>query len=156
MVSAVILGTLFLVRFINYSNLWYHNKIFTSFSHFILIKSQRLLEHLGAAWSILELINNVSRFIFLYHFFSMDVDPIDASILSSLVASGLSYLSINVVLAIQYLSNRNRFCKLFIQGSFRGSLKVTEPVGNRSNRSGHKNRVMGINAFTFRADIYTL
>jgi len=86
----------------------------------------------------------------------MDVDPIDASILSSLVASGLSYLSINVVLAIQYLSNRNRFCKLFIQGSFRGSLKVTEPVGNRTSRSGPKNRVMGINAFTFRADIYTL
>gem|GEM_PF-5961927 len=28
----------------------------------------------------------------------MDVDPTDASVLSSLVASGLSYLSINIVL----------------------------------------------------------
>ena len=44
------------------------------------------------------IINNVSRFVILYYLFSINIDPSNASILSSLIASGVSYLSINLVL----------------------------------------------------------
>lgn len=59
---------------------------------------RQVFKKLGIAWSIFEIVNNVSRFIVLYQLFSMEVDPSDASMLSSLFASGLSYLSINLVL----------------------------------------------------------
>lgn len=59
---------------------------------------RQVFKKLGIVWSIFEIVNNVSRFIVLYQLFSMEVDPSDASMLSSLFASGLSYLSINLVL----------------------------------------------------------
>jgi hypothetical protein len=59
---------------------------------------RQIFKKLGVAWSIFEMVNNVSRFIILYHLFSMDLDPSDASMLSSLVVSGISFLSINLVL----------------------------------------------------------
>jgi hypothetical protein len=59
---------------------------------------RKLFKKLGAAWWWGGIINNVSRFVILYYLFSIDFDPSDASILSSLTASGVSYLSINLVL----------------------------------------------------------
>ena len=59
---------------------------------------RQVFKKLGIAWSIFEIVNNVSRLIVLYQLFSIEVDPSDASMLSSLFASGLSYLSINLVL----------------------------------------------------------
>lgn len=59
---------------------------------------RQLFKKLGIAWSIFEIVNNVSRFIVLYQLFSVEVNPFEAAMLSSLFASGLSYLSINLVL----------------------------------------------------------
>jgi hypothetical protein len=56
-----------------------------------------LFKKSGAAWWG-GIINNVSRIVILYYLFSIDFDPSDASILSSLTASGVSYVSINLVL----------------------------------------------------------
>jgi hypothetical protein len=65
-----------------------------------------------AAGLVFEIVNNSSRFIILYQLFTMDVDPFDASMLSSLAASGLSYLSINLMLRRSGLfqtGNKNDF-----------------------------------------------
>jgi ABC-type uncharacterized transport system permease subunit len=59
---------------------------------------KQVLEKLMAGWSVFEIVNNSSRFIILYHLFTMEVDPSNASMVSSLAASGLSYLSINLIL----------------------------------------------------------
>jgi hypothetical protein len=59
---------------------------------------KQVLKKMMAGWSVFEIVNNSSRFIILYQLFTMDVDPSDASMLSSLSASGLSYISINLML----------------------------------------------------------
>jgi hypothetical protein len=59
---------------------------------------KQVLKKLMAGWLVFEIVNNSARFIILYQLFTMDVDPSEASMLSSLSASGLSYLSINLML----------------------------------------------------------
>jgi len=59
---------------------------------------RQVLKKLMAAGLVFEIVNNSSRFIMLYKLFAKDVDPFNASMLSSLAASGLSYLSINLML----------------------------------------------------------
>ncbi len=59
---------------------------------------KQVLKKLSTAGSVFEMVNNLSRLIILYQFFTMDVDPLNASMLSSLAASGLSYLSLNLML----------------------------------------------------------
>ena len=73
---------------------------------------KQVLKKLMAAGLVFEIVNNSSRFIILYQLFTMDVDPFDASILSSLSASGLSYLCINLMLRRSRLfrtGNKNDF-----------------------------------------------
>jgi hypothetical protein len=59
---------------------------------------KQVLKKLMAAGLVFEIVNNSSRFIILYELFTIDADPSGASMLSSLAASGLSYLSINLML----------------------------------------------------------
>jgi hypothetical protein len=59
---------------------------------------KQILKKLVAAGAVFEIVNNSSRLIILYLLFTMNLDPLNASMLSSVVASGLSYLSINLVL----------------------------------------------------------
>jgi DNA-binding HxlR family transcriptional regulator len=47
---------------------------------------KQVLKKLMAAGLVFEIVNNSSRFIILYQLFTMDVDPSDASMLSSLAA----------------------------------------------------------------------
>jgi len=61
-------------------------------------KLKQVLKKLMAAGSVFEIVNNCSRLIILYPLFTVDMDPFNASMLSSLAASGLSYLSINLML----------------------------------------------------------
>jgi hypothetical protein len=73
---------------------------------------KQVLKKLMAAGLVFQIVNNSSRFIILYQFFRMDADPSDASMLSSLAASGLSYLSINLMLRRSGLfqtGNKNDF-----------------------------------------------
>jgi hypothetical protein len=59
---------------------------------------KQVLKKLITAGSVFEIVNNSSRLIILYQLFTINVDPFDASMLSSLAASGLSYLSLNLML----------------------------------------------------------
>jgi hypothetical protein len=73
---------------------------------------KQILKKLMAAGLVFEIVNNSSRFIILYQLFTMDADPSGASMLSSLAASGLSYLSINLMLRRSGLfqtANKNDF-----------------------------------------------
>jgi hypothetical protein len=73
---------------------------------------KQVLKKLMAAGLVFEVVNNSSRFIILYELFTMDADPSGASMLSSLAASGLSYLSINLMLRRSGLfqtANKNDF-----------------------------------------------
>jgi DNA-binding HxlR family transcriptional regulator len=73
---------------------------------------KQVLKKLMAAGLVFEVVNNSSRFIILYQLFTMDADPSGASMLSSLAASGLSYLSINLMLrrsGLFQIANKNDF-----------------------------------------------
>ena len=59
---------------------------------------QQVLKKLIAAGVVFEIVNNSSRLVILYQLFTIDVDPSAASMLSSLAGSGLSYLSMNLML----------------------------------------------------------
>ncbi|MDQ3807033.1 MAG: hypothetical protein M3298_02575 [Thermoproteota archaeon] len=59
---------------------------------------KQVVKKLMAAGLVFEIVNNSSRFIILYQLFTRDVDPFESSMLSSLAASGLSYLSLNLML----------------------------------------------------------
>ena len=47
--------------------------------------------------SIFDIINNVSRFIILLELLKINYQPLQAATIASLIASGLSYLAINLV-----------------------------------------------------------
>jgi hypothetical protein len=49
------------------------------------------------AWSIFDIVNNLSRWIILYELLLTGFRPFEAAILSSIAASSLSYLSINII-----------------------------------------------------------
>jgi DNA-binding HxlR family transcriptional regulator len=73
---------------------------------------KQVLKKLMAAGLVFEVVNNSSRFIILYELFTMDADPSGASMLSSLAASGLSYLSVNLMLrrsSLLQTANKNDF-----------------------------------------------
>jgi hypothetical protein len=50
------------------------------------------------AWSIFDIVNNLSRWIILYELLIIGFRPFEAAILSSIAASSISYLSINIIL----------------------------------------------------------
>ena len=49
------------------------------------------------AWSVFDIVNNLSRWIILYELLLMGFRPFEAVIISSIVATSLSYLSINII-----------------------------------------------------------
>jgi hypothetical protein len=59
---------------------------------------KQVLKKIVAAGLVFDIVNNCSLFIILYQLFTTDMDPSEASMLSSLAASGLSYLSMNLML----------------------------------------------------------
>ena len=90
-VSSVVFGILF-----HLDNKYMYIDKSTGKIDFKILK--KVLKKLIVAGSVFEIVNNSTRFIILYQLFTMDVDPSNASMLSSLTASGLSYLSINLIL----------------------------------------------------------
>jgi hypothetical protein len=50
------------------------------------------------AWSIFDIVNNLSRGIILFELLLIELKPFEAVIISSITASSLSYLSINLIL----------------------------------------------------------
>ena len=59
---------------------------------------KQIIKKMMFAWSIFDIINNVSRWIILYELLLIGYRPFEAAIISSIIASSLSYLSINIIL----------------------------------------------------------
>jgi predicted neutral ceramidase superfamily lipid hydrolase len=69
---------------------------FSSQINFNILK--QIIKKMIFAWSIFDIINNLSRWIILYELLLIGFRPFEAAILSSIAASSLSYLSINIIL----------------------------------------------------------
>jgi hypothetical protein len=69
---------------------------FTSRINFNRLK--QIIKKMIFAWSIFDIVNNISRWIILYELLIIGFRPFEAAILSSIVASSISYLSINIIL----------------------------------------------------------
>jgi hypothetical protein len=69
---------------------------FTSRINFNRLK--QIIKKMIFAWSIFDIVNNLTRWIILYELLIMEFRPFEAAILSSIAASSLSYLSINIIL----------------------------------------------------------
>ena len=59
---------------------------------------KQVIKKMMFAWSIFDIVNNLSRWIILYELLIIGFRPFEAAILSSIAASSLSYLSINIIL----------------------------------------------------------
>jgi hypothetical protein len=58
---------------------------------------KQVIKKMMFAWSIFDIVNNLSRWIILYELLLTGFRPFEAAILSSMAASSLSYLSINIL-----------------------------------------------------------
>jgi hypothetical protein len=68
---------------------------FTSRINFNRLK--QIIKKMIFAWSVFDIVNNLSRLIILYELLLTGFRPFEAAILSSIAASSLSYLSINII-----------------------------------------------------------
>ena len=68
---------------------------FTSRINFNRLK--QIIKKMIFAWSIFDIVNNITRWIILYELLLTGFRPFEAAILSSIAASSLSYLSINII-----------------------------------------------------------
>jgi hypothetical protein len=68
---------------------------FTSRINFNRLK--QIIKKMIFAWSIFDIVNNLSRWIILYELLLTGFRPFEAAILSSIAASSLSYLAINII-----------------------------------------------------------
>jgi hypothetical protein len=81
----------------------YTNKV-TSQINFVILK--QIIKQMIFAWSIFDIVNNLSRWIILYELLLWEFGPFEAVIMSSIAATSLSYLSINII------SRRNKIFSL--------------------------------------------
>ena len=68
---------------------------FTSRINFNRLK--QIIKKMVFAWSIFDIVNNLSRWIILYELLIMGFRPFEAVIITSIAATSLSYLSINII-----------------------------------------------------------
>ena len=59
---------------------------------------KQIIKKMMFVWSIFDVVNNTTRWIILYELLLIGFRPFEAAILSSIAASFLSYLSINIIL----------------------------------------------------------
>jgi hypothetical protein len=95
LVGFIIYKTAFVVLFHINNKQKYTNR-FTSQINFNQLK--KIIKKMIFAWSIFDIVNNLSRWIILYELLIIGFRPFEAAILSSIAASSLSYLSINIIL----------------------------------------------------------
>ena len=95
LVGYIIYKTTFVVLFHIDNKRKYTNR-FTSRINFNRLK--QIIKKMIFAWSIFDIVNNLSRWIILYELLIIGFRPFEAAILSSIAASSISYLSINIIL----------------------------------------------------------
>ena len=95
LVGFIIYKIVFIVLFHIDNKRKYTNR-FSSQINFNRLK--QIIKKMIFAWSIFDIVNNLSRWIILYELLIMGFRPFEAAILSSIAASSISYLSINIIL----------------------------------------------------------
>jgi hypothetical protein len=94
LVGLIIYKISFIVLFHIDNKRKYTNR-FTSRINFNRLK--QIIKKMIFAWSIFDIVNNLSRWIILYELLIIEFRPFEAAILSSIAASSLSYFSINII-----------------------------------------------------------
>jgi hypothetical protein len=94
LVGFIIYKTAFVVLFHIDNKQKYTNRL-TSEINFNILK--QIIKKMIFAWSIFDIVNNLVRGIILFELLLIDLKPFEAAIISSLTASSLSYLSINLI-----------------------------------------------------------
>ena len=95
LIGFIIYKILFIVLFHIDNKRKYTNR-FTSRINFNRLK--QIIKKMVFAWSIFDIVNNISRWIILYELLLIGFRPFEAAILSSIAASSISYLAINIIL----------------------------------------------------------
>ncbi|MGZ5546984.1 MAG: hypothetical protein ACXWFZ_03430 [Nitrososphaeraceae archaeon] len=94
LVGFIIYKTTFVVLFHIDNKQKYTNRL-TSEINFNILK--QIIKKMIFAWSIFDIVNNLSRGIILFELLLIELKPFEAAIISSITASSLSYLSINLI-----------------------------------------------------------
>ena len=94
LVGFIIYKTAFVVLFHIDNKQKYINRL-TSEINFNILK--QIIKKMIFAWSIFDIVNNLVRGIILFELLLIDLKPFEAAIISSITASSLSYLSINLI-----------------------------------------------------------
>ena len=94
LVGFIIYKTAFVVLFHIDNKQKYTNRL-TSEINFTILK--QIIKKMIFAWSIFDIVNNLVRGIILFELLLIDLKPFEAAMISSLTASSLSYLSINLI-----------------------------------------------------------
>ena len=95
MVGFIIYKISFIVLFHIDNKRKYTNR-FNSKINFNILK--QIIKKMIFAWSIFDIVNNLSRWVILFELLLIGFRPFEAAILSSIAASSLSYLLINIIL----------------------------------------------------------
>jgi hypothetical protein len=95
LVGFIVYKISFIVLFHNDNKRKYTNRM-TSRINFNRLK--QIIKKMIFAWSIFDIVNNLSRWIILYELLILGFRPFEAAILSSIAASSISYLLINIIL----------------------------------------------------------
>ena len=94
LVGFIIYKTAFVVLFHIDNKQKYTNRL-TSEINFTILK--QIIKKMIFAWSIFDIVNNLVRGIILFELLLIELKPFEAAIISSITASSLSYLSINLL-----------------------------------------------------------
>ena len=94
LVGFVIYKISFIILFHIDTKLKYTNKV-TSQINFVILK--QIIKKMIFALSIFDIVNNLSRWIILYELLIMGFGPFEAVIITSIAATSLSYVSINII-----------------------------------------------------------
>lgn len=94
LVGFIIYKTAFVVLF-HIDNKQKYTNILTSEINFNILK--QIIKKMIFAWSIFDIVNNLVRGIILFELLLIEFKPFEAAIISSITASSLSYLSINLI-----------------------------------------------------------
>lgn len=94
LVGFIIYKIIFIILFHIDNKKKYTDK-FTSQINFNILK--KIIKKMVFAWSIFDIVNNLSRWIILFELLITGFRPFEAAIISSIAASSISYLAINII-----------------------------------------------------------
>jgi len=106
----VIIGFLFsklaFVILFHLDNKKYYTKRFTGKLNIPVLK--KIVKKMMFADSVFDIVNNVSRFFILLELLKNDFQPVQATIMASIMASAFSYLAINLMVRKMHVFSKRK------------------------------------------------